>query len=676
VSPRQVIDLPATWRFHLGDVPGAQRPAFDDVGWQGVSVPHTWNAADGQDGGNDYLRGSGWYRARFVLPQELAGRKLFLEFGGANQLAEVWLNGQRLGEHRGGYTAFRLEATAVATPELENLLAVRVSNTPDPDILPLSADYTFFGGLYRPVRLLATDRLHVRALDAGGPGAYVRPTQVTAAGADLAVAVSLWNSFPDSRRVIVRTVLVDAAGEVALSLATTHTVPAEAGLDVAQRGHLATPHLWQGRMDPYLYTAHVVVDDGGTVRDRVSLPVGFRSLRVDPVRGFLLNGQPYPLRGVNRHQDRQDLGWALGEAEHDEDFRLITELGANAVRLAHYPQDPYVYDLADRLGLVLWSEIPFINRAGDSPAFASNARQQLIEMIRQHAAHPSVAIWGLGNEVTLDPTGPDPNPLLRELAALAKTEDPSRLTAVAHCCTPDAGPELRHSDVVGYNHYSGWYGADLAEMGPWADALHAAEPDLAIALSEYGAGASTRHHQERPVLPDPSGRFHPEEYQALVHETLWPVIASRPFLWGSFVWNMFDFASDGRAEGERSGRNDKGLVSYDRRTKKDAYWYYRAAWSDESVVYLTGRRFEPRTASDITVKVYANSDTVRLTVNGADLGTHSVHNHVASWPAVPLAIGSNTVVAEGGAGDRARRDEVVWTRVPLRRLVLPRVQAR
>jgi beta-galactosidase len=662
-SPRQVLDIADTWRFHFGDVPGAEDPPFDDGSWSTVTVPHTWNARDGQDGGNDYARGVAWYRTRIRLPADLAERKLFLEFGAANLTADVWLNGQLLGRHRGGYAAFRMEATSIARFDGDNVLAVRVSNALDPDTPPLAADYTMFGGLYRPVRLVVTDRLHVRMLDAGGPGVYITPTGVTTARAEISVAGKVWNSFPEPRPALVRTVLVDAGGQVAATLIATVTVGAGTGLDVVQHAVVDRPHLWAGRADPYLYTAYMEIREGDIVRDVVSQTVGIRSVGIDPARGFLLNGATYPLRGVNRHQDREDRGWAIGPAEHAEDMRIIAEMGANAVRLAHYPQDPLVYDLADRMGLVLWVEVPVVNRVADTDAFRASARNQVVEMIRQGYNHPSIALWGIGNEVTLDRAGPDPNPLLAELAGLARSEDPVRLTTIAQCCTDEGAPDVRHTDAVGYNRYFGWYGGPLGGLGPWADRVHAAYPDLAIAVSEYGAGASIHHHGDTGRLPDPGG-VHPEAYQALVHEAAWTEIAQRPFLWGTFVWNMFDFASDDRREGERAGINDKGLVTYDRRVYKDAWWWYRVSWNDAPAVYITARRHDRRSSPTAPVKVYANTDRAHLVVNGRDAGWRSVVGHIALWPDVALGPGANRLVAEGEVtGSPAVVDEVTWTRV-------------
>jgi beta-galactosidase len=436
------------------------------------------------------------------------------------------------------------------------------------------------------------------------------------------------------------------------------------------------PRLWDGVDDPYLHTVRTEVWDGNELADVVIVPLGLRAVRVDPETGFWLNGRPYTLRGVNRHQDRLHQGWALSDADHAEDITLIAGMGANAVRLAHYPQARAVYELCDRLGLIVWSEIPIVNRIGASEAFRENARAQLGEMIRQHYNHPSVAFWGIGNEVTLDRTGPDPNPLLAELAGLVRAEDPNRIDAIAHCCTDESGPETRHTTAVGFNNYFGWYEGEAQDLGLWADALHAARPELPVLITEYGAGASVLHHAEPPRRPRHDGRRHPEEYQSAVHEAAWDAIRSRPFLAGSFVWNAFDFASDARDEGDTPGRNDKGLVTFDRQTTKDAYWFYKAAWSREPVVYIAGRRFNPRPWLAFPVKVYANLSPLRLTVNGRPAGTVEAGGPVFLWPDVTMRQGRNVVEVEGERGGVTYRDVVTWTVVRADRLALPLSLAR
>jgi beta-galactosidase len=518
------------WRFLRADAAGAAAASFDDASWSSVSVPHTYNASDGQDGGGDYYRGVAWYRRTLAGP-ELAGRRAFLEFGAANAAADVYLNGALVGSHRGGYSAFRCDVTD-ALAAGDNVLAVKVDNSALPDVPPLTADYTFFGGLYREVRLITTDALHIDLLDRASPGVYLRASEVSAASANVSARVRVTNSSPIATHATVALTLLDAAGSEAARLVSEADVAASATSEVVLSGALANPRLWDGKRDPHLYTARVEVGQGGVVTDSLTQRFGVRSFAVDAATGFTLNGRALDLHGVNRHQDRLDRGWAIGTAEHDEDMAFIRELGATAVRLAHYQQAQYFYDLCDQEGLIVWAEIPLVDAITSSPAFGDNARQQLTELIRQSYNHPSIAFWGFGNEQRTDDAAT--NALLADLAALVRSEDDTRLSTYAHCCNADTSALTSHGDLLGYNYYYGWYMGSFADVGAWADALHAAQPALRFALSEYGAGASVAQHQDPPDQPTTTGAFHPEEYQALLHEQTWKQLEARPYIWGKF----------------------------------------------------------------------------------------------------------------------------------------------
>jgi beta-galactosidase len=662
-APRSEQVLGSGWRFLASDAP-ASAADFDDAaaGWNAITLPHTYNALDGQDGGGDYYRGPSWYRAHLPAFQKQSGRRYYLQFDGANSVADVYVNGSSLGQHRGGFARFRFDATDALHPG-DNLIAVRVDNTAAADIPPLSADFTFFGGLYRDVRLLAVDDLHVDLDDAGSSGVYLSTSDVNSDGAQLSARVRVSNAAAEARDTSVTVSVLDATGKAVAKLSDQLQVPAGQTSEVTLTGHVASPHLWQGRQDPYLYTASVELRSGGKRSDLVEQPFGFRSFRVDPNSGFSLNGQALDLHGVNRHQDRIDKGWAIGKAEHDEDMQLILELGATAVRLAHYQQASYFYDLCDRNGLVVWAEIPLVDAITDDAAFRANAQQQLRELVRQNYNHPSIVFWGIGNEQRTDdaPT----NALLNDLAAQVKADDPGRLSTYAHCCGSATANLVSHADVTGYNVYYGWYMGTINQFGAFADQVHASRPDVPFAVSEYGAGAALSQHQEPPVQPVANGLFHPEEYQTQLHEDTWAQMATRPYLWGKFIWNMFDFASDSRNEGDTPGRNDKGLVSYDRQTKKDAFYFYQANWSSKPMVHIAGRRFNPRTSETIDVKIYSNASTIELKVNGASQGDPgSREGHVFRWNGVALAPGANDVQAAIiGAGDQIEgTDSVVWTR--------------
>jgi beta-galactosidase len=512
--------------------------------------------------------------------------------------------------------------------------------------------------------LLTTDALHVDVEDFASSGVYITPANVSAASAELSARVRVKNAGAADERTSVLLILADARGVPVQQLLTTVTVGAGMTSDVMLTGTVVAPHLWNGRIDPYLYTAYVHVGhDENTAyapNDIVSQPIGFRSFGVDPDTGFSLNGQPYDLHGVNRHQDRLDMGWAITNREHDQDMALIVEMGATAVRLAHYQHAQHFYDLCDQNGVVAWAEIPLVNGMTASQAFTDNAHQQMTELIRQSYNHPAIVFWSIGNEQRSNdaPT----NALLADLASLVATEDPSRLSTYAHCCTSDTSGLPTHSDVVGYNEYFGWYTGNYNQFGAWADGLHAMQPNRSMAVSEYGAGAALTQHADNPAMPVAGGPFHPEEYQALLHEATWKQIAARPFLWGKFIWNMFDFAVDSRNEGDTPGRNDKGLVTYDRKTRKDAFFWYRANWTTAPFVYITSRRFTPRTTAMVNVKVYSNMDSVRLQVNGTSYAPSAGADHIFQWTNVALGTGANAITATGTSGTTTANDTVTWTR--------------
>jgi beta-galactosidase len=649
------------WRFLRSDADGASASAFDDAAWAPVALPHTWNALDGQDGGNDYYRGVGWYRRHLTLPASAAGKRVYLQFDGANIVTDAWVNGASVGQHRGGFARFRFDVTGAVTAGADNVVAVRVSNASVDDVPPLTADFTFFGGLYRDAHLLVTDPVHVDVEDYGSPGVYLDATAVSAASADLRARVRVKNASGAAEDVTVTTVIVRADGAVETRLTASGTVAAGDVEELAAPATITRPHLWNGVSDPYLYTAYAELRVGGQLTDWVSVPLGFRFFAVDPAAGFSLDGAYLDLHGVSRHQDRLDMGWAITDRQHDEDMALIRELGANVIRLSHYQHAQRFYDLADQAGILLWSEIPLVNAITISTAFNDNARQQLTELIRQNYHHPAVLFWGIGNEQHADdaPT----NGLLADLNTLVHDEDPTRLSTYAQCCTSDTGGLPAHTDLVGYNRYFGWYNGTIDQFGPWADNLHALEPTWKIAVSEYGAGAALTQHADAPTMPNPSGPFHPEEWQDLFHEAHWKQMKTRPYLWAKIVWNMFDFAVDSRDEGDTPGRNDKGLVSYDRQTRKDAFFWYKANWTTTPVVYITSRRFTPRATATVPIKIYSNLDAVTLTVNGAVVGTQAGADDIFSWSDVPLVAGANVVSATGTKGALTASDTVTWVRM-------------
>jgi beta-galactosidase len=643
---RQDTQLVDGWRFHKGDVTGAEDPAFDDSGWDAVTLPHTWNAIDGQQDPN-YYRGPGWYRRHVSLDPAL-DRRQYLQFDGSNLITDVYANGSLLGEHRGGYAGFRFDATGLISAVKDNVIAVKVNNARNSDVPPLSADYTFYGGLYRMVHLVATAPVHLSMTDFGSSGIYLKPTSVSARSADLEVTTRVVNDSAQARSVGLETVIKDQAGSTVARLSSEEVVGAGAEHDFVQSTSIAGPHLWDGRADPYVYTAEVAVLDGARPVDGLTQPLGFRYFSVDADQGFFLNGRYHDLHGANKHQDRLDKGWAVSEADQDEDFALMEEIGATALRMAHYQHAQHEYDLADHDGLVVWAELALVNNITASQAFTDNAIQQLKELIRQNYNHPSIFFWSISNEVG---GSPDPRPLQRLLNDVVHSEDSTRLSTHASA----GGDPNIDTDVYGSNRYYGWYYGSYNDFGPWADSNHTGHPDRQTGISEYGAGASIYFHSETPVRQD-----HTEEYQNLFHEAHWQQMAARSYLWGKLVWNMFDFASAGRNEGDTRARNDKGLATFDRQTRKDSFYWYRANWSDQPFTYLTSRRFNPRTQARTTVKVYSNTDSVELFLNGQSVSVQSSDNHIFSWD-VTLVPGDNSAVAVGVRDQTKYTDSVTWT---------------
>lgn len=657
-SHRTDTIINSQWRFIRQDVVGAQNPGFDDSAWSAITLPHTWNNLDGQDGGGNYYRGIGWYRTHYPVDASLSGRRFFLKFDAAFSVADVYVNGNYLGQHQGGFAAFAFDVTPYLTIGGDNVIAVKVNNASNTSIPPLNADFTFFGGIYRDVHVLVTDPVQISPLDYASPGVYLRTTNVSSGSANLQVITVISNSTAAAQPITLRAVIVDAAANIVATLTNQSTIAAASASNVVANTTISNPHLWDGLSDPYLYQTYVELWSGGDLVDVVQQPLGFRSFSVDPTNGFFLNGRHYDLHGASMHQDWINCGWALTNAQRDLNFQFVKEIGATAMRLSHYEHDDYTYQLGDRNGVVLWSEIPLIDYITEAPGFYANAKQQLTEMIRQRYNHPSVVCWSVYNEITLQ-SGPSTTNLVAQLAQLEAQEDPTRLSTAA-ANTSDGDPSTLFTQLIDFNKYFGWYNGAAADFGPWADNIHANYPARKVGVGEYGAGASISQHSEDPVVePANAGHYHPEEYQNLYHEIHWQQMKARPFLWSKFIWNLFDFASDGRTEGDTPGRNDKGLITYDRQVRKDAFYWYKANWTTNPMVYITGHTFTNRTTNFVTAKVYANCDTVELFVNDASQGTRNSTNCIFTWP-VTLSAGSNTVRAVGVKGAAQVNDSLFW----------------
>jgi len=650
---RGTVSVPAGWMFASGEHVAAAEPDFDVSGWTRVTLPHTFTL---ETGDGEYYRGPGWYRRTFEIAAIRPQRKMYIQFDGAALVADVHLNGRKVCRHEGGHAAFRCDLT----PGLRvgsNLLAVRVDNSPTRTVTPLGGDFTVFGGLYRSVSLIETDSVHFDLLDYGGPGVYARVDEIGAQSAKISVTARVANESPGASRVPVNVAILDAEGREVASSSVTARVAASSVGNAELSLLLPSPRLWDGVRDPYLYRVVARLGEGG---DTVSVPLGVRSFAFDPERGFILNGRPYPLRGVNlMHSSRPGKGTAVARDEIAEDYAIMREMGSTGVRMVHFQHSQASYEEADRLGLAAWTEIGINSEVEDTPEFHANAVQQLRELIAQNYNHPSVMLWGLGNEVYADE--PKVEHVLRLLHETAKAADPSRPTAYAHCCQADDHPKALVSDVIGFNRYFGWYPDQSGNtIGKWAEGFHAAHPERAFAVSEYGAGASVLHQEDPPRTVVPASGWHPEQYQTEYHERNWLELKDKSYLWGTFVWVGFDLASAGRHEGDRRGINDKGLVTYDRRVKKDAWHWYKAWWSDEPMLHITSRRHTKRSDPTVTVKVYTNAEAATLLLNGQEVGPRSAENRSVSWP-VTLREGENEIEVRARDGEEMLSDKVTWT---------------
>lgn len=697
---RTVVQLADGWRFRQDNtLTGAEAPGFDDAAWQQVAVPHTWNRVghyipDPQTHLNtpaniDKTQGVGWYRLSFTPGTEFARKRAWLEFDAVSRVAEVWLNGVKLGGHAGGFSRFRLDATAALRPGTANVLVVKADNSApagEKATLPLAGDFFVHGGLYRPARLIATDDVHVDMLDHGGPGVYASTSSIANGTATVTVRALLRNDRKGPARSVAVVKLVDAAGRTVAEKSASVLLPAGRTTTLEQNLIVPDAHLWNGVADPYLYRLVVEVQ-AGKARDRVDQAFGIREIRIDPDKGFFLNGKPYQLRGVGIHQDLEGKGWAMSEADFAADVAMIRELGANSLRLTHYQWGPAIHELADRTGLILWDEIPlvtlFAQGKGGRSYVRENALQQMRELIRQNYNHPSVAVWGIANEVDFGSSMPSflgdagdssPLPLLRELDALAKAEDPIRPTTQANCCegrlfaanvaTPIVAPE---ADLSGVNRYFGWYYGAPGDLGPHLDALRVKRPGQPLSVSEYGAGGSLTIHTDDPRggLPDSRGRRQPEEYMSYIHEDAWPTLAGKSYLWGTWLWNSVDFATTVRREGDANDINTKGLVTYDRKTRKDAFYYYKANWNPAPTVHINGRRYVDRAYRVNDLRVYSNAPQTELMLNGRSLGTKAdCAFKVCVWPGVKLDIGENVIVATGRFASGEQQDRVILQAAP------------
>ena len=599
---RQIINLNRKWSF-TKDFDGI--PAAICEKWSFVNLPHSWNAIDGQDGDNDYYRGTCLYMKEIKKEDLPVSDRYYLEINGANSSADVYVNGKMLAHHDGGYSTFRVDITEEIGSRA--MVAITVDNSANETVYPQMADFTFYGGLYRNVNLICVSESHFDLDYYGGPGIKVTP-EIKGADADIEIEVFIGKADEDCE---IHYVIEDKEGNIVAECTQEETAAVLRIDDVS---------LWHGRRNPYLYTARAELIKKGELLDNVYARFGCRTYEIDPERGFILNGEEYPLRGVSRHQDRWGFGNALLPEHHEEDMDLICEVGATTIRLAHYQHDQYFYDLCDERGMVIWAEIPYISK--HLPGGRENTISQMKELITQNYNHPSIVVWGLSNEISMNGTDEDLLENHNILNDLCHEMDKTRLTTMACVSMCDINdPYVQIPDTVSYNHYFGWYGGDTSMNGPWFDNFHRTFPNIPIGCSEYGCEALD-WHTSNPVQGD-----YTEEYQAYYHEELIKQLFTRKYLWATHVWNMFDFGADARNEGGENGQNHKGLVTFDRKYKKDSFYAYKAWLSDEKFVHICGKRYIDRVEDVTKVTVYSNLPEVELFANGKSLGKKTSAEH-------------------------------------------------
>lgn len=684
------------WKFHKGKIENAFSPELDDSKWETVSIPHTWNNIDGQDGtvggksikDTDYFRSDCWYRKKIFIDSADSEKQIYLRFQGANIQTELFVNGKSAGIHKGGYTAFSFDITSFLNFGNENLLAVRVNNEYTEEIAPLTADFTFYGGIYRDIELIKKNRIHFGFGEYSTRGIKITTPLVTDEKAECIISAMIENNTGSEKTLkiisnigannpftenpyIVNTDFDKSAAssnEFKAEKSSVVIVPANAQQEVEFTFEINNPHLWNGRKDPFLYRASLEIEENGTVLDEVSDTMGLRYFKVDKEKGFFLNGRSYNLRGVSRHQDREGLGNAITINEHNQDFALIYDMGVNSIRLAHYPQAEYFYRLCDSYGIVVWAEIPVVDLVGGSGTYENpnserkeffrTTKQQLKEMINQNYNHPAIVCWGIQNEI-MAKFDDVMRPFTEDLHETAKAEDKYRYSVMA---TNHGDAKNWKSDLIAWNVYPGWYGMSRKQLGWFMDRNRFERP---TGISEYGAGGNYNQHELKPKHPKHDGQWHPEEYQTISHEAFLKSINNRNYLWCTYVWNMFDFGSDGRNEGDRPGMNDKGLVSFDRKVKKDSYYLYQSNWSINPMVHITSKRLEKRKRKTF-FKIYSNCSAVTLFVNGKALKTISAEScaqkGIFLFKNVKLQNGENEIKAIGQLNGKEFEDSAEFIR--------------
>ncbi|GHT62929.1 beta-galactosidase [Bacteroidia bacterium] len=639
-------------------------PGTMNEDWQPVKIPHTWNAEDMQTKKNIFYAGEAYYKKTYTPDRSLSGKRVFLRFEGVAAEAEVYINGTLAGNHKGGYSAFAIEITGLLKYGQENEILVKADNASKPDIIPVNHTlFGVYGGMYRPVELIVTENLNITVTDYASPGIYISQKNVTGKSAGISVKIKLENKNHDAKDALLVTTLYEADGKIKSKQDTRITVLPQGRQSFTQNFTVKNPHLWQGLEDPYLYKLVTQLIADGKMIDEVVQPLGIRHFELKTADGMYLNGKKVPMYGVCRHQDWWELGSALTDEQHDTDLAIIKEIGATTIRFAHYQQAERIYAKCDSIGFIVWAEIPFVNRV--STQEAGNAKQQLTELIRQNYNHPCIYVWGLHNEVYTPYNYTVA--LTSDLNDWAKTEDPDRYTvSVSGYSKVDQASNL-NADIQGINHYFGWYNGEISDVEKWIKGMEKDFPDYKVIFSEYGAEANVNQQEE---VVGEFGRyfsqFYPETFSTKFHEIQWGFISGHPYLLASYVWNTFDFATPVNTQGGVEARNMKGLVTFDRKIKKDPFYWYKANWSKEPVLYLTQRRAAQRENKTTSVTVYSNIGIPRLFVNGTEItgfkkGTTAVHYIFNN---VELNQGKNRVEAKVIKDGKEYEDQIIWNYSP------------
>lgn len=659
---REVTPFNNGWEFKKGPFPtdAMQTAARWNADWEQVNVPHTWNADDMQKKTNNFYAGVAYYRKHYVFPESLEGKRLFLRFEGVGACAEVYVNGYLVGTHKGAYSAFVCEIGSQVKLGEENEIVVKANNAARPDVIPVNhALFGVYGGIYRPIWLIVTEPCNIVVNDCASPGVYITQKNVSKQSADVSVRVKLDNATLAPATLELENAIYTREGKLVKVHRQSFELTPQGVQNYVSDFKISHPHLWQGREDPYLYKVVSRLKQDGQVIDEVIQPLGLRKYEAVAGKGFFLNGKKYPMYGVTRHQDWWGMGSALTNREHDFDLEQIMEVGATTVRFAHYQQSDYIYSRCDTLGLIIWAEIPFVNRVTGQEW--DNVHQQMRELIRQSFNHPSIYVWGIHNEV-YHPHGYTAA-LTQSVHDLCKLEDPDRYTVAVNGYGHAEHPVNGNTDIQGMNRYFGWYEKKIQDIKPWIEKMEKEYPWQRLMLTEYGADANIEHQTE--LLGDAlnwGSDFYPETFQTKTHEYQWGVISQHPYILASYLWNMFDFAVPQWKRGGVDARNMKGLITFDRKIRKDAFYWYKANWSKEPVLYLTQRRNTERERRETSVTVYSNLGTPRVFLNGRELdGVRKGYTDVHYiFDQVTLAEGRNVLRAVIVSDGKEYTDEIVW----------------